>query len=98
MFYYISTICSWYYYSLRTFLKFILNLLKIIIFEQTLSHLNLKSTLLGNYVSSLLNTVFQQRFISWQNKKRSITFRAIGVVQLTKSRNGNNKITYIIFS
>lgn len=47
---------------------------------------------------SLLNTVFQQRFISWQNKKRSITFRAIGVVQLTKRRNGNNKITYIIFS
>lgn len=39
----------------------------------------------------LLNTVFQQRFISWQNKKRSITFRAIGVVQLTKSRNGNKK-------
>lgn len=31
---------------------------------------------------SLLNTVFQQRFISWQNKKRSRTFRAIGVVQL----------------
>lgn len=46
---------------------------------------------------SLLNTVFQQRFISWQNKKTR-TFRAIGVVQLTKSRNGNNKITYIIFS
>lgn len=47
---------------------------------------------------SLLNTVFQQRFISWQNKKRSRTFWAIRVVQLTKSRNGNNKITYIIFS
>lgn len=89
-------------YSLRTFLKFILNLLKIIIFEQTLSHLNLKSTLLRNYYhksnKSLLNTVFQQTFISWQNKKRSRTFRAIRVVQLTKSRNGNNKITYIIFS
>lgn len=43
----------------------------------------------------LLNTVFQQRFISWQNKKRSRTFRAIGVVQLTKSRNGNNNFFLI---